>query len=212
MIVRAMVKLPSGDEDALAGSEGYSAFVWAETSDAFPSSAGSRRWLYAAKLGMLAGEAPEAPSGIGGRFIVFGRFGVTWRALEDVHLKRSTFTPRPTASPLWLRSPTRRSCWGWAGHGCSAIVWRSRTRSPKTTAPGTSPPTSASMPPCSGDGRRSRELSSHGDHPRRAVGRRRVVRARKPPVSTGSHVVAWMVDEGVRQSVRRRLARGDCLA
>ena len=85
--VRAMVKLPSGDEDALAGSGGYSASAWAETSGAIAGSAGSRQWLYAATLGVLAGEAPEDLSAIGGRFIVFGRFGVTWRTLEDVHLK-----------------------------------------------------------------------------------------------------------------------------
>ena len=87
VVVRAIVKLPSGDEDALAGSGGYSASAWAETSGAFASSGGSRRWLYAAMLGMLAGDAPEDLPTVGGRFIVFGRFGVTWRALEDVHLK-----------------------------------------------------------------------------------------------------------------------------
>ena len=86
MVVRATVKLPSGDEDVLAGSGGYSASAWAETSGAFAGSAGSRRWLYAATLGILAGEAPENLSAIGGRFIVFGRFGVTWRALEDLDL------------------------------------------------------------------------------------------------------------------------------
>ena len=86
MVVRAMIKLPSGDEGALAGSGGYSASAWAETSGAFPGSAVSRRWLYAATLGVLAGEAPEGLSDIGGRFIVFGRFGVTWRALEDLDL------------------------------------------------------------------------------------------------------------------------------
>lgn len=86
VVVRAMVKLPSGDADALAGSGGYSASAWAETSGAFPGSAVSRNWLYAATLGVLAGEAPEGLSDIGGRFIVFGRFGVTWRALEDLRL------------------------------------------------------------------------------------------------------------------------------
>ena len=84
--VRAMVKLPSGDADALAGSGGYSASTWAETSGAFSGSGVSRRWLYAATLGVLAGEAPEGLSDIGGSFIAFGRFGVTWRALEDLDL------------------------------------------------------------------------------------------------------------------------------
>ncbi len=86
MVVRATVKLPGGDEGALAGSGGYSASAWAETSGAFPGSAVSRNWLYAATLGVLAGEAPGALSSIGGRFIAFGRFGVTWRVLEDLGL------------------------------------------------------------------------------------------------------------------------------
>ena len=86
VVVRAMVKLASGDEGALAGSGGYSASAWAETSGAFPGSAVSRNWLYAATLGVLAGEAPEKLSDIGGRLIAFGRFGVSWRALEDLHL------------------------------------------------------------------------------------------------------------------------------
>ncbi len=84
--LRAMVTLPTGDEDALAGSGGFSASVWTETSGAFPGAAASRRWLYAATLGMLAGEAPESLAAVGGRFIVFGRLGVTWRALECLHL------------------------------------------------------------------------------------------------------------------------------
>ena len=86
VVVRGMIKLPSGDEGALAGSGGYSASAWAETSGAFPGSAVSRNWLYAATLGVLAGEAPEELSDIGGRLIAFGRFGVSWRALEDLHL------------------------------------------------------------------------------------------------------------------------------
>ncbi len=86
MAVRAVVKLPSGDEDALAGSGGFSASVWAETSGALSGSAGSRAWLYAATLGALVGEAPENLSDLGGRFIAFGRFGVTWRALRDLRL------------------------------------------------------------------------------------------------------------------------------
>ena len=86
VVVRGMIKLPSGDEGALAGSGGYSASAWAETSGAFSGSAVSRNWLYAATLGVLAGEAPEELSDIGGRFIAFGRFGVSWRALEDLHL------------------------------------------------------------------------------------------------------------------------------
>lgn len=86
LTVRAAVKLPGGNEDALAGSGGLSASAWAETSGAFPASAVSRRWLYTATLGVLMGEAPAELSSIGGRFVAFGRFGVTWRALECLHL------------------------------------------------------------------------------------------------------------------------------
>ena len=86
MAVRAVVKLPSGDAGSLAGSGGLSASAWAETSGALPGSAVSRRWLYAATLGALVGEAPASLSAIGGRFIAFGRLGVTWRALENLHL------------------------------------------------------------------------------------------------------------------------------
>ncbi len=83
MALRAVVKLPTGDPDSLAGSGGFSASAWAETSGALPGSAASRRWLWAATLGALAGEAPEGLVA-GGRFIAFAGFGVTWRALEDL--------------------------------------------------------------------------------------------------------------------------------
>ena len=84
MTVRAAVKLPTGDADSLTGSGGFSASVWAETSGALPGSGDSRRWLYAATLGALAGAAPQdLPAA--GQFIAFGRLGVTWRALEDLH-------------------------------------------------------------------------------------------------------------------------------
>ena len=75
LAIRGSVKLPTGDEHALAGSGGYSASVWAETSGVLPGSAASRTWLYAATVGVLAGEAPQGLPG--GRFIAFGRFGVT---------------------------------------------------------------------------------------------------------------------------------------
>ena len=50
---------------------------------ALPSPAGG---LYAATLGVLAGESPDNLSAGGGRFLVFGRLGVTWRVLEYLHL------------------------------------------------------------------------------------------------------------------------------
>ena len=113
MAVRAAVKLPTGDAGSLTGSGGFSASAWAETSGALPGSVGgsglaalsdSRRWLYAATLGALVGAAPEglaivhplppaagdgtcaARMATGDRFAAFGRLGVTWRALEDLHL------------------------------------------------------------------------------------------------------------------------------
>ena len=86
LAVRSVLKLPTGDEDSLAGSGGFSASVWAETSGALPGSAGSRSWLYAATLGALVGEAPPSLPGLGGRLIAFGRFGVTWRPLTRLAL------------------------------------------------------------------------------------------------------------------------------
>ncbi len=83
MAVRAAVKLPTGDVDSLAGSGGFSTSAWAETSGTLPGSGDSRRWLYAATLGALAGAAPEGfPAA--DHFVAFGRLGVTWRALEDL--------------------------------------------------------------------------------------------------------------------------------
>ena len=86
LAIRTRVKLPTGDANSLAGSGGFAASVWAETSGALPGSADSRTWLYAAALGALAGEAPASYSSTGGRFIVFGRFGVTWRPLTRLSL------------------------------------------------------------------------------------------------------------------------------
>ena len=86
MAVRAVVKLPTGEENDLAGSGGFSVSAWAETSGALFESAASREWLYSATLGVLAGEAPQNLPGIGGRFIAFGRFGVTWQPLTDFNL------------------------------------------------------------------------------------------------------------------------------
>ena len=82
LAIRTGVKLPTGDESSLAGSGGYSASVWAETSGALPGSAASRAWLYAATVGVLAGEASRGLPDLGGRFIAFGRVGVTWRPLK----------------------------------------------------------------------------------------------------------------------------------
>ena len=82
--IRGSLKFPTGDAGALAGSGGYSASVWAETSGALPGSAASRTWLYAATVGALAGEPPRGLPG--GRLVVFGRWGVTWRPLRRLNL------------------------------------------------------------------------------------------------------------------------------
>ena len=84
--LRGVVKLPTGDEDALAGSGGVSVSLWAETSGALGDPSGARTWLYSATLGALAGEAPDALSAVGSRLIGFGRLGVTWRPLARLAL------------------------------------------------------------------------------------------------------------------------------
>ena len=86
LVLRSTLKLPTGDEGALAGSGGLSASVWAETSGSLSGSAQSRDWLYTAALGFLVGEPPEVLSTTGGQAIVFGQFGVTWRPLTDLSL------------------------------------------------------------------------------------------------------------------------------
>ena len=84
LAIRGIVKLPTGDEDALAGAGGVSASIWAETSGKLFGSGGA--WLYGATLGALAGSTPESLSGIGTRIVAFGRLGVTWRPLARLAL------------------------------------------------------------------------------------------------------------------------------
>ena len=86
MTLRSMLKLPTGDEDDLTGSGGFSVSAWAETSGSLSASTASREWLYSATLGLLVGQAPPNLPGIGGRFIAFGRFGVTWQLSADFNL------------------------------------------------------------------------------------------------------------------------------
>lgn len=86
LAIRASVKLPTGDEDSLAGSGGFSSSVWAETSGALPGASASRAWLYAATLGALVAEAPRNLPEFSREWIVFGRFGVTWRPLARLAL------------------------------------------------------------------------------------------------------------------------------
>ena len=84
LAIRGVVKLPTGDADALAGAGGLSAAVWAETSGVLFGSGGARDWLYSAALGALAGRTPDALTG--GRIVAFGRLGVTWRVLDRLAL------------------------------------------------------------------------------------------------------------------------------
>ncbi len=86
LAIRADLKLPAGNEAGIAGSGGVSVSAWAETSGEIPLYAGSRRWLYATTLGVLAAERPAGLSDIAGRFVFFGRFGVTWRAMRRLTL------------------------------------------------------------------------------------------------------------------------------
>ncbi len=86
LALRGAISLPTGDENALVGSGGMSASLWAETSgDLFPRE-GSRTWLYGASLGVQAGSSPSSLSGMGGRVIAFGHFGVTWQPLDRLSL------------------------------------------------------------------------------------------------------------------------------
>ena len=88
LAIRGAVRLPTGDEDALAGAGGLSASVWAETSGRLFGPDGARDWLYSATLGALAGSAPHAigTGGTSARVVAFGRLGVIWRALDRLAL------------------------------------------------------------------------------------------------------------------------------
>ena len=81
LAIRGAVRLPTGDDDALTGAGGVSAAIWAETSGRL---FGAGDWLYGAALGALAASTPDA-MGTGG-LVAFGRFGVTWRALDRLAL------------------------------------------------------------------------------------------------------------------------------
>ena len=107
LAIRAALKLPTGDEDLLAGTGEISASIWAETSGALPGSAGSRRWLYAATLGALLAKAPRRLPRFDREFIAFGRFGVTWRTSPrltltvqlDIHSSAYSSRVSPLSDP-----------------------------------------------------------------------------------------------------------------
>ena len=86
LVLRAAARLPAGEAGGPGGCGCFSGSVWGETSGSLSGSDGARDWLYAATLGVLAGEAPDALSAVGGRLVAFGRFGVTWRGLAPLSL------------------------------------------------------------------------------------------------------------------------------
>ena len=86
LTIRGNVKIPTGNAGALAGSGRFSTSLWAETSGALPWSVTSRRWLYAATVGLLVAEPPKRLSNVGDPFVGFGRASVTWRALSRLNL------------------------------------------------------------------------------------------------------------------------------
>ncbi|MDE0174813.1 MAG: DUF3187 family protein [Defluviicoccus sp.] len=100
LALRAAVRLPTGDEDALAGAGGLSAALWAETSGQL----WKPDWLYGAAAGALAAKPPRALSGVDRGFVLFARLGATWRPLADLALsvQADVATPpyRSSLAPL----------------------------------------------------------------------------------------------------------------
>jgi len=86
LALRASLKLPTGDDDSLAGSGGFAASLWAETSGVLPWAREERRWLYAATLGVLGAQTPKILPHLGSRMAVFARFGITWRPFDRLTL------------------------------------------------------------------------------------------------------------------------------
>ena len=81
LALRGSLQLPTGDAGALAGSGGLAGSLWAETSGVLFGTHAARTWLYAATLGVWAGEAPQGLARLGNRPLVFARLGITWRPL-----------------------------------------------------------------------------------------------------------------------------------
>ena len=86
LALRASLKFPTGDDDSLAGSGGFGASLWAETSGVLPWADEERRWLYAATLGVLATQTPKVLPELGSRIVTFARFGITWRPFDRLTL------------------------------------------------------------------------------------------------------------------------------
>jgi len=86
LVVRAALKLPTGDAALLTGSGGLAAALWAETAGALRGASAERPWTYAATLGALVAQAPSWLPEPGRDWLVFGRFGVTWQPLARLAL------------------------------------------------------------------------------------------------------------------------------
>ena len=88
LVLRGAVRFPTGNDDALAGPGDLSASIWAETSGQLfrPGGGGSGAWSYGSTLGIQVTSPPAVLSGIGDRFIAFGRLGVTWALLDRLSL------------------------------------------------------------------------------------------------------------------------------
>ena len=83
---RASLKLPTGNDNSLAGSGSFSGSLWAETSGVLPGADEARAWLYAATLGVLAAQTPQGLPELGNRVMTFARFGITWRLFDRLTL------------------------------------------------------------------------------------------------------------------------------
>ena len=98
LALRGVLRLPTGDEAALAGAGGPSVALWAETSGTLSGP----DWLYGAAAGALAAKPPGALSGIGRGFVAFARLAATWRPLADLALS----VQADVASPSYRSSLT----------------------------------------------------------------------------------------------------------
>lgn len=85
LVLRGVVRFPTGNEDVLTGPGNLSASIWAETSGPLfrPSGSVSRTWSYGSTLGVQVASPPAVLSGISEKVIAFGRLGVTWALLLD---------------------------------------------------------------------------------------------------------------------------------
>ena len=109
LVLRSALKLPTGDEGALAGSGGLSASVWAETSGSLSGSARIARLALHGSAGRSCRRAARRPFDdrrASDRLRAVRRdLAAIDRSVADG--AGSTFTPRPMATPALHRSRTR---------------------------------------------------------------------------------------------------------